>query len=132
MEQLIRELKKEHAELFALLEAFKKGRGIDGSGWKDDLFAAKKLFLDHLRKEDEELYPRLLAKWKGDMTMETIVRKYVEDMAKISRETVAFLERYETSAHEGSDFMKDFAAVIVDLKDRMREEEEKLFPELEK
>jgi hypothetical protein len=131
MDRLIMELKQEHEELFVLLEAFKKGRGVDGTGWKENLFAAKKLFLEHLKKEDEELYPRLRAKWAGDKTMDAIVTKYIDDMKKISQETVVFLDRYNT-ASAGTDFMKDYAEMMVDLKSRMREEEEKLFRELEK
>lgn len=132
MDPLIRELKKEHEELFELLEAFKKGRGIDGMDWKAKLFSAKKLFLDHLKKEDEQLYPRLLSKWSGDMSMEMIVRKYVDDMRRISAETIAFLDKYNSSERSGSDFMRDYAALTVDLKTRIREEEEKLFRELDR
>lgn len=132
MNKLIRELKKEHEEIFELLEAFKKGRGVDGTGWKEKLFSAKALFLDHLKKEDEELYPKLLEKRTGDRTMENIVGRYIADMKKISAETVAFLDKYNTSGQSGSDFMQDYASMMVGLKARMREEEEKLFRELEK
>ena len=127
MEKLIRELRKEHGEIFELMEAFKKGRGIDGSGWKEKLFSARKLFLDHLKKEDELLYPRLREKWAGDRTMENIIGKYIDDMKKISAETLAFLDRYNTADQSGSDFMRDYASLTVGLKARMREEEENLF-----
>jgi hemerythrin-like domain-containing protein len=131
MDRLIEDLKKEHLELFELLEAFKKGRGVDGTGWKEKLFAARKLFQEHLKKEDEQLYPRLLSKWSGDRSMENIVQKYVEDMKKISMETMAFLDRYNTTS-SGSDFMKDYAEMMIDMKSRIHDEEEKLFKELEK
>jgi regulator of sigma D len=131
MDRLIKELKEEHVELFGLLEAFKKGRGVDGTGWKEKLFSARKLFQDHLKKEDEELYPRLIKKWAGDKSMENIVKKFIADMKVISKETMAFLDRYDTTS-SGSDFMKDYAEMMVDLKSRMQEEEDKLFKELEK
>lgn len=131
MDKLIRELKREHGELFGLLEAFKQGRGVDGADWKEKLFSAKKLFQDHLKKEDDELYPRLLDKCSGDATMETMVRKFMEDMKKISAKTLDFLERYNSTSG-GSDFMRDYAEMMVDLKGRMREEEEKLFAQVRK
>ena len=44
------ELTKEHAEILELLGAAKKGRGFEDTRWRDNFFAARKLFAAHLAR----------------------------------------------------------------------------------
>lgn len=117
---LVAELKKEHAEILDILNAFKKGRGFDSQEWRDNLFRAKKKFLDHLAREDSELYP-LIEKNGGENG-----RIFAEEMKQISDEVIRFLDKYRET-HDGPGFSRDYAGLMNVLEKRIRAEEEILY-----
>ena len=63
---LITTLKHEHEEILVRVNAFKSGKGFSDKKWREDLFSAKELFADHLKKEDSFLYPLLKEAGKND------------------------------------------------------------------
>jgi hemerythrin-like domain-containing protein len=128
MDNFIAELKSEHKELLEMLEGFKKGQGITAPGWKEKLFAAKNLFLKHLKEEDEKLYPALLKVSEKDELLNKIVTRFTQEMKKVSEKTILFLEKY-ASVSQGSDFIKDFAQLEILLKSRIEQEEKVLYEE---
>ena len=131
MSKFIENLKSEHRKLFKLLELCKKGQGIVGGEWKNDLFSAKNLFIGHLKKEDNSLYPELLKAAEKDTGLKKKTDKFIEDMKSISKKALAFFNQY-TSVSAGTEFVRDYAEVEILLKSRMKQEEENLFPEYEK
>lgn len=126
MKTLVEKLKRDHAELLGRLEAFRSGQGISGRQWKENLFAAKKLFEDHLREEDEKLYPVLLKHADRDPVLKNITERFVREMRSVTEQTRAFFAKYSDSS-SGTVFMQEYAALLTRLKTRMEEEEKDLF-----
>jgi hemerythrin-like domain-containing protein len=80
---LIQSLTSEHKEIEHLINGFKIGKGFQDAAWRDNLFAAKKLFLSHLEKEDTLLYPALRDAAKGDPELSALVSAYMKEMESI-------------------------------------------------
>ena len=119
-------LTREHREILELVNAFKKGRGFQDSQWRDNLFAAKKLFLHHLHEEDTVLYPALVEAAKSDPELSELVKTYVSEMEPISAKVISFLDRY-SAEHSGPSFSGDYAELVNLLEKRISSEEEVLF-----
>lgn len=128
MADFIRELTEEHKVLLDMLEGFKRGQGITGKEWKEKLFAAKELFIEHLKKEDESLYPELLSASELDPDLEKTVQEFIDDMRRISAMTLAFLDKYHENSG-GTAFIRDFAELEINLKKRISQEEMVLYPQ---
>ena len=131
MSVFIDDLKHEHQELLSYLSAFKKGQGIIGSEWKESLFAAKSLFIQHLKKEDSKLYPELLKESEKDAALKAKIEKFAQEMRSISMKAMNFFDKY-SSVSGGTEFIQDFAELEILLKSRIAEEEKNLFSEYEK
>ena len=131
MSKFITELKLEHCQLLKMLESFKKGQGIVGREWKESLFAARELFLAHLKKEDEQLYPLMLDASVTNPDLERTLHVFTEDMKRVSAMTIRFLDKYNTVSG-GTNFIQDFAEVEINLRNRIEQEESTLYPEYEK
>lgn len=112
----------EHSEIRKLLEQCKKGRGFQSKEWREDLFRAKKLFEEHLSKENELLYP-LLEKGAGAESSKI----FENEMRNISKDVLDFFKKYEESL-DGPDFSADFSMIVTLLEKRMRAEEKELYP----
>jgi len=124
---LIDDLKKEHVALFALLDEVKK-LGFSTEEGQKKLIQSKEMFLNHLRKEDKQLYPRLeeLAETK------TISKSFQSEMEEMSGSVLAFFNQYEKGIEANMAFAKDFGALVGNLNSRMRKEEIILYASYEK
>lgn len=131
MNKLIQELKKEHITLIKMLEGFKKGQGIVGKEWKEKLFSAKELFSSHLKKEDERLYPMLLKASEDNELLMKTVYEFTYDMKRVSSLAYRFFDKYN-EVSGGTDFIKDYAELEINLKNRIVQEENVLFKNFEK
>ena len=130
MNKLIQELKREHKALFKILDSFKKGQGIVGNDWKERLFSARELFSSHLKKEDEKLYPNLLKASENNEALMKTVSHFINDMKTVSGLAYRFFDKYK-AVSGGTDFIKEFAELEINLKNRIEQEEKVLFKEYE-
>lgn len=131
MSQFIEQLKKEHVVLQEMLNGFKKGQGIVGLEWKEKLFKAKEFFISHLKKEDENLYPMMIEASATNPDLEKMLVVFTSDMKRISALAFEFLDKYK-SVSGGTGFVKDFAELEIQMKNRIVQEETVLYPEYEK
>ncbi|MGL4370675.1 MAG: hemerythrin domain-containing protein [Spirochaetota bacterium] len=123
---LIETLKQEHCEILSLVNAFKKGQGFPSKKWREALFSAKKLFIEHLEKEDDILYPALRKTGISDKATSEMTEKFISEMKDISRTVISFLDRYAVE-QSGPDFSRDYANIVSVLEKRISEEESVLF-----
>jgi hemerythrin superfamily protein len=122
MSKLVQTLKAEHRNIEQLLQEVRDA-GITTDAGQRSLNKAKQLLLDHLRKEDEMLYPELE---RMDATRDT-ARAFYSEMSQVSKKIVAFFEKYE-GVSEGLDFARDFGHILGILGGRIRREESTLYP----
>lgn len=129
MKPLIEELKHDHTVLSdKLIEIHRNG--IISPESKKILFECKELLLEHLKKEDERLYPPLKKEAASNIEVMSMVKRYIENMEKISKGAIQFFEKYESSS-EGTDFTKDLAKLLATLTSRIRKEEMILYVQYE-
>ncbi|MEE9430129.1 MAG: hemerythrin domain-containing protein [Melioribacteraceae bacterium] len=121
MPKLIKELKEEH--LF-LIETLNKAKNlvVTSDEGQSTLHDAKKAFLDHLKKEDEQLYPALKKVAKNNSELKQILETFITDMDIVSKSAIAFFDKYSEGG-EGIEFAKDFGRLYITLSRRINKEE---------
>lgn len=124
---LIHQLKQEHAAIMHLLKKVAKLGVTNGQALKE-LISAKTLLLEHLRKEDELLYPVLRASAGMDPALMHTIDRFADDMDVVSAEAIAFFDKYSTGGHS-LEFSGDFGFLAVCLESRIRKEEAILYEE---
>ncbi|MDH5681306.1 MAG: hemerythrin domain-containing protein [Spirochaetota bacterium] len=130
MSELVNELKKEHDILVTVLNEVKE-IGISSQEGKDKLSAAKNGLLAHLKKEDEQLYPKLRVAATSNEQLQRTLDHFLREMEEISSFAIEFFGKYE-SGGEGVEFIRDFGKLIGGLRGRIRREENILYPEYDK
>ncbi|MDH4226566.1 MAG: hemerythrin domain-containing protein [Deltaproteobacteria bacterium] len=132
MAMLIDELKSQHKELADALESVR----VIGAATRDGqmkLGAIKSKLLDHLKKEDMELYPVLKKAAENDKILAKILDTLARDMDGVSKAALAFFERYSNPASASStEFSADFSGFVGALKARIQREESMLYREYTK
>jgi iron-sulfur cluster repair protein YtfE (RIC family) len=127
-QEFITELQLEHRALVDILLKI-EALGVDGA---DEgvglLFQAKTALIEHLRKEDIKLYPKL--KLSTNSTIKDTADKFASEMKSISLDVLDFFIKYEnTSSVISSDsYMDDLSSIITHLKERIGKEEKFLYP----
>lgn len=125
MRRLIDELLSEHKKLFALLDEV---RNISNQNAKEKLIESKNLFLEHLEKEDKELYSKFdEAKSMGINVSENVIQ-FKTEMTDISKEVINFFNKYKSAIENKIQFASDFGKIYSLLKIRMNKEELQLYP----
>jgi len=126
MENLIANLKNDHVLLGAKINQV-KNIGISSAEGKQLLISIKDDLLGHLKKEDQELYPRLYKLAETDPVIKKTVDTFTHEMELISQSALSFFDKY---SHEssGMDFFKDIGRLLAALSDRIRKEEVILYP----
>ena len=122
MPKLIQELKEEHvfiAETLSKLKDF----GISSQERLEIMIAAKRSLLEHLKKEDEQLYPALNRLAESDADLNRTLEVFAKDMNAISKAVLVFFEKYSAGG-SGTEFAKDFGWIIAKLSKRLISEEE--------
>jgi iron-sulfur cluster repair protein YtfE (RIC family) len=128
MPKLIKELKKEHTEILGMLYTI-KSVGVEDGGHL--VLLAKDALLNHLAKEDKELYPVLKEKAKDNKKLQETLDIYAKDMSKISKFAIEFFEKYENApAKEG--FHESVTKMLEVLNSRIQREEKFLYTEYNK
>ncbi len=130
MSVLIEELKKEHAEIVAILNEV-EGLDILSKEGQAKLLSAKEHFLTHLKKEDERLYPVLRKEAVHNKTIKKEVDMFATDPEYVSRVASEFFDKY-SGGEIDEDFSINFESLLAALSARIRNEEEALYEEYEK
>jgi hemerythrin-like domain-containing protein len=130
---LIAQLKEEHVQivrLFEETESYASGKNPNGSNLNSSMNEWKEVLIQHLKLEDEALYP----KFKNSESEEckNLGEKFSEEMSTISKAALVFFDKYNST--ESSDlinneeFVNELAEIINVIKKRVEVEETILFP----
>lgn len=127
MSQLIQNLKSEH---HALVEILKRVQviGPSQSESKQLLLEVKKALLVHLKKEDQELYPKLKDAAKQNEEIDRKVNNFGKDMEEITKFTLQFFDKMENNQYSSLEYAKDFGKLVTILSSRISREENILYP----
>ncbi len=130
MSEFIDSLRIEHA---AIKESLKKISAMDLSSKeaRSELIRIKEVFVEHLQKEDDEMYPLLKRASSSDEQLMSILQYMEEEIKLISKFVFIFFDRYsQKTDHAGFD--REFSLICSTLIKRIEKEEEVFFPEYEK
>ena len=127
MSQLIQNLKSEH---HALVEILKRVQviGPSQSESKQLLLEVKKSLLAHLKKEDQELYPKLKEAAKQNEEIDRKVNNFGKDMEEITKFTLQFFDKMESNQYSPIEYAKDFGKLVTILSSRISREKNILYP----
>ena len=129
MSALIEEFKKEHSEILAILNEVKK-LGIHSEEGRSKLISAKEHLLEHLHKENKQLYPVLKKEAEHNKRLQNELDIFAIDPDYLTRVTVEFFDDYSGGAID-KDFQINFESLYAALNARIRNEEEALYREYE-
>jgi len=126
MTELTQELKEHHIHLLSIVQ-LAKINGFAAPETRELLRAARTALLDHLRKEDIELYPVLHTAATKDPAIKETLDIFAKDMAETTKVAVGFFKKWD---HGGTDhdLSKEFGLLQAKLISRIRREEELLYP----
>ncbi len=127
MSLLIKELKKDHSEIVAILNEVKE-LGILSKEGQAKLLSAKEHLLTHLNKEDEQLYPVLIKKAEDNERLKDTLDLFAMDMEKVSRVVQEFFDKYSRGV-SGKELQKEFENLCEALDKRISNEEDILYEE---
>jgi len=129
MSALIEEFKKEHYKILETLNEVKK-LGIHSEGGRSKLIPAKEYLLEHLSKENEQLYPVLRKKAEHNKNLKKELDMFAIDPEHLTSVVHEFFEDY-SGGNTDKDFQINFESLFVSLNARIRNEEESLYHEYE-
>ena len=129
MSELIEQFKKEHCEIIALLSEVKK-LGIHSKEGQARLMIAKGVLLEHLKHEDEQLYPALRKEAEHNKNLKRELELFAMDPEYVSRVVAEFFDTYSEGG-AGKDFSINFESLFAALNSRITHEEEALYQEYE-
>ncbi len=130
MSVLIEEFKKEHSEIIAALNEVEE-LGILSKEGQAKLMSIKAGLLEHLKKEEEQLYPVLKKEAKNNKQLESTLDLFAIDMEDVSRIVLEFFDKYSEGDLD-MEFQRKFDSLFVALGARIRNEEKILYAEYEK
>lgn len=129
MSELIERFKKEHCEIIALLREIKK-LGIHSKEGQAKLMSAKGILLEHLKHEDEQLYPALREEAEQNKNLKRELELFAMDPEYVSRVVAEFFDTYSEGV-TSKDFSINFESLFASLNARITHEEEALYQEYE-
>jgi hypothetical protein len=130
MSELIEEFKVEHSKILALLNEVKK-LGIHSEEGRSRLISAKESLVEHLNKENEQLYPVLRKEAEHNKTLQNELDIFAIEPEYLTRVVLEFFDDYSGGAID-KDFQINFESLYAALNARIRNEEEALYEEYEK
>lgn len=130
MSVLIKQLMKEHADIFAELNEA-NDLGIVSTEGQNKLFSTKADLLVHLKNEDDHLYPVLRREAENNKHLESILNSFSSEMENISESVMKFIDKYSDGVLD-SKYVESFETIFAILDARMKKEESVLFAEYEK
>lgn len=129
MVALIEELKKEHAHILDMLNEIIR-LGIRGEDAQKVLKAMKSDLLEHLKKEDELLYPVFKEKAAHRKELQRLLETAPRDMEAITHFAFEFFDKY-SSGGSGLEFEGDLKILMATIRNRILNEENIFFEEYE-
>lgn len=130
MPALIGKLKTEHEKIIDALTQAREA-GFSSQECFERLREVKLALLTHLAEEDAHLYPTLFDAAQTDVGLKSTLGIFAQDMQEVSRQVLGFFEKYEDGG-SGVEFASDFGRLYALLDQRIRKEEEILYPEYDK
>jgi hypothetical protein len=130
MSALIEELKKEHSEIIATLNEVRE-LGILSEEGQAKLRSAKESLLEHLKKEDERLYPVLRKEAEHNKKLKEILDVFAMDMENVSKIVLEFFDKYSEEVIDSA-VQGEFEDLFAAFRNRIRNEEDILYEEHEK
>lgn len=125
MSKLVDELKKEHEVIVNVLSKVNR-LGISTKEGQSELINAKKGLLEHLKKEDDLLYPVLHKEAENDESLQRTLKFFATEMEKITVFVLDFFSKYEKGG-SGLEFSKDYGRLFSSLQSRINKEESMLY-----
>ncbi len=129
MSELIKELKSEHLEIIDALKEVKEFGILTFKG-QAKLMSVKAILLEHLKKEDEKLYPFFYKIAEQDKKLKDTLELFAADLENLSRIVIEFFNTFSNGDLD-TKFVDEFEDLFVALCKRMRYEEFLLFDEYE-
>ncbi len=125
MSRLTTELKADHQRIIGALGTA-KGLGISTPEGHAALMSARDQLLQHLKKEDDQLYPVLRGAAIEDAEMRRMVDYFSRDMEMIAPAVMAFFDKYGQPTASPA-FTADFERFFTLLMGRIQKEQTVLF-----
>ncbi len=122
MDKTIQDLKQQHEQILKLL-GDAKTLGIASKESKQLLLKGKHLILQHLKHEDDHVYPVLMSN-KETQYLATI---FSEDMKGLARTAIEFFAKMEAGTEDDMVLAKELGRLIANLKLRISKEEGVLY-----
>lgn len=129
MRRIVPQLKHDHAELKAVLEEVRQ-QGIGTPAGRQTLLAARALFVDHIRREDEEFYPDYRRLARQDPSRAATADQFSQEMVALGGQILAFFDKYRDGG-SGIEFAVDFGRMAALLQSRWHKEEAILYARYE-
>ncbi len=126
MPTIIEQLCNEHRFIIDTLDEVYR-LGISTPSARESLRKVKTVLLQHLEREDAELYPVLDEKAAVNATLANLLQTMRSEMDEVSKTALAFFERYDDGG-EGFEFARDFGKLRTQMQSRIRREESRLYP----
>ena len=130
MSALIDEFKKDHSEIIDTLKEIKE-LGVLSEEGQAKLISAKESLLEHLRKEDELLYPVLRKEAEHNEKLKELLDVFAKDMENVSRVVMDFFDKYSEDVIDSA-VTDEFEQLFAAFRNRIRHEEDILYEEYEK
>jgi hypothetical protein len=130
MSALIDEFKKEHSEIIDTLKEIKE-LGVLSEEGQAKLISAKESLLEHLKKEDERLYPVFWKEAEHNKKLKEILDIFAVDMENVSKVVMEFFDKYSGEVIDSS-VSGAFEDLFAAFRNRIRNEEDILYEEYEK
>ncbi len=130
MSALIDEFKKEHSKIIDTLKEVKE-LGILSEEGQAKLASVKESLLEHLKKEDEQLYPVLKKEAGHNEKLKELLDVFAKDMENVSRVVMDFFDKYSSKVIDSS-ATGAFEDLFAAFRNRLRNEEDILYEEYEK
>jgi len=130
MSALIDEFKKEHSEIIDILKEVKH-LGILSEEGQAKFISAKESFLEHLKKEDEQLYPVLRKEAGHNKKLKEILDVFTMDMENVSKVVLDFFDKYSEEDIDNA-VPSEFEHLFAAFRNRIRNEEDILYEEYKK
>lgn len=131
MNKLIETLHADHQKILETLNSIRSGQGIGSRDTRDRIIEAKSFFMNHLLKEDNELYPELNRAAESDPELKKLLSELDAEIKGVTRACNDFFSRYQDGSR-GDNFIADLASLSLMIKARLAKEEEILYKEYEK
>lgn len=129
MSAIIERFRREHTQIISTLKEA-KDLCVSSLPGHEKLMSVRRLLLDHLKAEDELLYPTLRDSAKGSERLRKLLEEFESSSREVSRRAMEFFDRYEMECSD-IEFIREFALVMIMLMDRIAREEGELFQEFE-